>query len=61
MKRRNREEALGRIRELEVDGRLPMGRPKKWWRKNVEDLTKLNIVEDNVYDRKRRERAISNV
>ena len=33
--------------ELEVEGRRPVGRPKKTWSKVVlEDIRKLNIAED---------------
>ena len=33
--------------ELEVEGRRPVGRPKKTWSKVVkEDIRKLNITED---------------
>ena len=35
--------------ELEVEGRGPVGRPKKTWSKVVEDM-KLNITEDMTED-----------
>ena len=39
--------------ELEVEGRRPVGRPKKTWSKIVEeDMRKLNITEDMAVDRK---------
>ena len=54
MKRRTGEEVLGRIRDFEVDGRRPKGRPKKTWRASVqEDLARLNQLESEVYDRSR--------
>ena len=39
--------------ELEVEGRKPVGRPKKTWNKVVEeDMKKLNLAEDMAEDRK---------
>ena len=39
--------------ELEVEGRRPVGSPKKTWSKVVEeDMRKLNITEDMAEDRK---------
>ena len=39
--------------DLEVEGRRPVGRPKKTWSKVVEeDMRKLNITEDIAEDRK---------
>ena len=38
--------------KLEVEGRRPVGRPKKTWSKVVEeDMRKLNITEDTVWQR----------
>ena len=46
--------------ELEVEGRKPVGRPKKTWSKVVEeDTRKLNITEDMVEDRKQWRQLIS--
>ena len=40
--------------ELKVEGRRPVGRPKKTWIKVVEeDMRKLNITEDMAEDRKK--------
>ena len=40
-------------RTMEVEGRRPVGRPKKTWSKVVEeDMRKLNITEDMAEDRK---------
>ena len=42
--------------ELEVEGRRPVGRPKKTWSKVVEeDMSKLNITEDMAEERKQRQ------
>ena len=47
MKRRDENRILRRAMELEVEGRSPVGRPKKTWSKAVEeDMRKLNITED---------------
>ena len=46
--------------ELEVKGRMPVGRPKKTWSKVVgEDMRKLNISEDIAEDRKQGRQLIS--
>ena len=46
--------------ELEVEGRRPVGRPKKTWSKVVEeDMKKLNITEDMAEDRKQWNQLIS--
>ena len=46
--------------ELEVEGRRPLGRPKKAWSKVVEeDMRKLNITEDMAKDRKQWRQLIS--
>ena len=37
--------------EPEVEDRRPLGRPKKTWSKVVEDMRKLNIVKDNLWQR----------
>ena len=43
-----------------MEGRRPVGRPKKTWSKVVEeDVRKLNITEDMAEDRKQRRRFIS--
>ena len=48
VKRSNDNSILRRVIELEVEGRRPVGRPKKTWTKVVEeDIRKLNIMEDN--------------
>ena len=44
---------LKKVLELEMEGRRPVGRPKKTWSKIVEeDMRKLNITEDMAEDRK---------
>ena len=52
VKRRDENSILRRAMELEVEGRRPVGRPKKTWSKVVEeDMRKLNITEDLAEDR----------
>ena len=47
VKYRDENSILRRTMELEVEGRRPVGRPKKNWSKVVEeDMRKLNITED---------------
>ena len=51
---------LTRAMELEVEGRRPIGRPKKTRSKVVEeDMRKLNITEDMAEDRKQWRQLIS--
>ena len=46
--------------KLEVEGRRPVGRPKKTWSKvGEEDMRKLIITEDMAEDRKQWRRLIS--
>ena len=53
VKRRDENSILRRAMELEVEGRRPVGRPKKIWSKIAEeDLRKLNITEGMTEDRK---------
>ena len=53
VKRRDENSILWRAVEMEVEGRRPVGRPKKTWSKVVEeDMKKLNITEDMAEDRK---------
>ena len=60
VKRRDENSILRRAIELEVEGRRPVGRPKKTWSKVVEeDISKLNITEDLAEDRKRWRQLIS--
>ena len=59
-KRRDENSILRRAMELEVEGRRPVGRPKKTWSKAVkEDMRKLNITEDTAEDRKQWRKLIS--
>ena len=47
VKCRDENSILRRAMELQVEGRRPVGRPKKMWNKIVEeDMRKLNITED---------------
>ena len=60
IKHRDENSILRRRMELEVEGRRPVGRPKKTWSKVVEeDTRKLNITEDMVEDRKQWRKLIS--
>ena len=60
VKRRGQEEPLGRILELEVDGRRPRGRPKKSWRKIVEtDMRLVGVSELDALDRAKWRKQIS--
>ena len=53
VKRRDENSILRSAMELEVEGRRPVGRPKKTWNKVVEeDMRKLNIMEDMAEDTK---------
>ena len=55
VKYRDENSIHGRAMELEVEGRRPVGRPKKTWSKIVEqDMRKLNITEDMAEDKKPR-------
>ena len=48
--------------KLEVEGRRPVGRPKKTWSKVVEeDMRKLNITEDMAEDRQQWGQLISHL
>ena len=45
---------------MEVEGKRPVGRPKKTWSKVVEDdMRKLNFTEDMTEDRKQWKQLIS--
>ena len=60
VKCRDENSILRRAMELEVEGRRPVGRPKKTWRKVVEeDFKKVNITEDMAEDRKQWRQLIS--
>ena len=60
VERRDESSILRRTMELEVEGRRPVGRPKKTWSKLVEqDMRKLNITEDMADDRKQWRQLIS--
>ena len=60
VKRRNENSILKSAMELEVEGRRPVGRPKKTWSKVVEeDTRKLNIMKDIAEDIKQWRQLIS--
>ena len=53
VKRRDENNILRRVIELEVEGRRPVGRTKNTWSKVVEEeMRKLNITKDMAEDRK---------
>ncbi len=57
---RRKEHILRRALNFEVEGRRPPGRPKKTWRKVVEeDMRMLNITEKMAVDRQQWRRLIS--
>ena len=50
--RRDPNEPLGKIYELEAPGRRPPGRPKKSWNKNVEeDMREVSATREEAMDR----------
>ena len=54
VQRRGEGEALSIVRDWEVEGRRPRGRPKKSWLKTIkEDMSQLGIDENLVNDRQR--------
>ena len=60
VKRREENNILKRVYDLDIGGRRPVGRPKKTWRKVVEeDMRTLNITEEAVEDWQRWKRFIS--
>ena len=60
IKCRDENSTLRREMEMWVEGRRPVGRPKKTWSKVVEkDMRKLNITEDMAVDRKQWRQLIS--
>ena len=60
VKRRDENSILRRAMELEVEGRKPVGRPKKTWSKIEEENTrKLNNTEDMAEDRKQWRQLVS--
>ena len=60
IKLRDENSILRRAMELKVEGRRPVGRPKKTWSKVVEeDNRKLNITENTVEDRNQWRQLIS--
>ncbi len=56
VKRREDDHVLRRASEREVEGVSLRGRPKKTWKRCVEeDIREMNIREETVYNRKDRE------
>ena len=49
---RDEQDALGRVRLVEAPGRRPPGRPRKTWKKNMEEeLNKFQLCEVQAQDR----------
>ena len=60
VQRRRDDEALSVVRNWQVEGRRPRGRPKKTWMKMIEeDLRVMEITEDLAYDRQSWREAIN--
>ena len=52
VERRDERDALGRVRLVEVHGRRPPGRPKKTWKKNMEEeLNRFQLCAVQAQDR----------
>ena len=48
--------------EFRVEGRRPVGRPRRTWLENVEvDITELEIDKEDVHDRKKWRRNVINM
>ena len=59
VKRREEDHVLRRALEMEVEGARPRGRPKKTWKRCVEeDMRQINIREENVNNRREWQRLI---
>ncbi len=60
VRRKEDDHVLRRASEMEVEGVRPKGRPKKIWKRCVEeDIREMNIREESVYNRKDWERLIN--
>ncbi len=60
MRRREDDHVLRRAAETEVEGVRLRGRPRKTWKRCVEeDIRDMNIREETVYNRKEWERLIN--
>ena len=60
VKRRGEDSAVGRAMRMEVPGRRPVGRPKKSWRRCIEeDMEDLGIEEDTAENRDEWRKAIA--
>ena len=52
--RKNDEDWVKKCMEFRVEGRRPVGRPRRTWLENVEaDMTELEIDNEDVHDRKK--------
>ena len=54
VRRREEDNPMRKVMDLEVDGRRPPGRPRKTWRKTVEeDMRLVGVREEDTLDRER--------
>ena len=51
VERRDEPDALGRVRLVEAPGHRPPGRPKKTWKKNMEELNRFQLRAVQAQDR----------
>ena len=52
--RKGDEDWVKKCMEYRVEGRIPVGRPRRTWLESVEaDMTELNIDKEDVHDRKK--------
>ena len=52
--RKSYEDRVKKCMELRVDGRRPVGRPRRTWLESVEaDMAELEIDKEDIYDRKK--------
>ena len=51
VERRDERDALGRVRLVEDPGCRPPGRPKKTWKKNMEELNRFKLCAVQAQDR----------
>ena len=52
MRRREKNKPMRKVRDLEMDGRQPPGRPRKTWKKTVEkDIRLVGVREEDALDR----------
>ena len=60
VKRKGYEDRVKKCMEYRVEGRRPVGRPRKTWLESVEvDMAKLEIDKEDVYDRSKWRRNVN--